>query len=99
MQVFIGQVHLTSFSLISDTNYINQSAGRLCRALFEISLQRNWASNVLSFLRYCISPRALCRVPLLLTSTPLGVVPHILNIAPLECNTRSIHNKMNITLC
>ena len=54
-QAMISQAKISTFSLVSDVNYINQSAGRLCRSLFEISLQRNWAGNCLSFLKYCVS--------------------------------------------
>jgi activating signal cointegrator complex subunit 3 len=35
---------LDSFTLQSDTNYIAQNAGRICRALFEINAKRGWSA-------------------------------------------------------
>ena len=40
LQAYIANAPLRSFTLISDTAYITQSAGRISRALFEISLKK-----------------------------------------------------------
>ena len=36
LQAYISQLPIKSFTLISDMSYINQSAGRISRALFEV---------------------------------------------------------------
>ncbi|XP_019098507.1 PREDICTED: DExH-box ATP-dependent RNA helicase DExH13-like, partial [Camelina sativa] len=43
LQVYISKLKLEGLSLSSDMVYITQSAGRLLRAIFEISLKRGWA--------------------------------------------------------
>ena len=40
LQSFISHAKITSFTLISDTNYIASNAGRVARALFEMCLKR-----------------------------------------------------------
>lgn len=42
LQAYISQARVTGFTLISDTNYISQNAGRVTRALFEIARKKNW---------------------------------------------------------
>jgi activating signal cointegrator complex subunit 3 len=44
LQAAITGISPRSFTLISDTSYITQSAGRISRALFEVCLQRGWCS-------------------------------------------------------
>lgn len=44
LQAHIGQLELRGFTLISDKSYINQSAGRIARALFEIFLRKGWCT-------------------------------------------------------
>jgi len=44
LQSYISQVQFDSFSLISDMSYISQNAGRIFRALFEISRSQAWVS-------------------------------------------------------
>ena len=43
LQVYISQIQLDGFALMSDMVYVTQSAGRLLRALFEIALFKGWA--------------------------------------------------------
>ena len=43
LQVYISQIQLDGFALMSDMVYVTQSAGRLLRALFEIALYKGWA--------------------------------------------------------
>lgn len=50
LQSYIEQSRVKSFTLISDTNYVAQSAGRISRALFEICLKRGWSSMASMFL-------------------------------------------------
>ncbi|KAI6657806.1 U5 small nuclear ribonucleoprotein [Oopsacas minuta] len=42
LQVYISQIQLDGFALMSDMVYVTQSAGRLLRALFEVSLFKGW---------------------------------------------------------
>lgn len=50
LQNYIDQSRIKSFTLVSDTNYVAQNAGRISRALFEICLKRGWASLAHLFL-------------------------------------------------
>ena len=43
LQVYISRLKLDGFALASDMAFIQQSAARIMRALFEIALRRNWA--------------------------------------------------------
>ncbi|XP_074325952.1 DExH-box ATP-dependent RNA helicase DExH12-like [Apium graveolens] len=43
LQAYISRLKLEGLSLTSDMVYISQNAGRLARALFEITLKRGWA--------------------------------------------------------
>ena len=47
----MSRARVTSFTLISDTNYIASNAGRVSRALFEMCLKSGRASAALKFLR------------------------------------------------
>ncbi|XP_049753918.1 activating signal cointegrator 1 complex subunit 3 isoform X2 [Elephas maximus indicus] len=42
LQTYISRGELDSFSLISDSAYVAQNAGRIFRALFEIALRKRW---------------------------------------------------------
>ena len=42
-QAYISRLKLEGFALVADMAFIQQSAARLLRALFEIALRRNWA--------------------------------------------------------
>lgn len=43
LQAYISRLKLEGFALVSDMAFIQQSAARIMRALFEISLRRNWS--------------------------------------------------------
>lgn len=71
LQSFISRHRLQTSSLISDTHYITQSAGRICRALFEVDSQCpnlrpppiiSFMSNTASFFFSLIIHRFLCEV-------------------------------------
>jgi activating signal cointegrator complex subunit 3 len=51
LQAFISRAKIKSFTLISDMNYINANAGRIVRALFEISLKKQEATATVKLLR------------------------------------------------
>lgn len=51
LQAYIGHAKITSFTLISDTNYIASNAGRVARALFEMCLKRGMAGQAAKLLR------------------------------------------------
>ncbi|GMH51646.1 hypothetical protein TrRE_jg2330 [Triparma retinervis] len=51
LQAFICKAKITSFTLISDTNYIASNAGRVARALFEMCLRRGNAGHASKFLK------------------------------------------------
>eukprot|EP00736_Rhodelphis_marinus_P012662 Rmarinus@m.14169 len=43
LQAYISNLKLDGFALLSDMVYVQQSAGRILRALFEIVLKRGWS--------------------------------------------------------
>jgi len=51
LQAYISKSRISSFTLISDTNYIASNAGRVARALFEMCLKNGNAGAALKFLR------------------------------------------------
>ena len=51
LQAYVSKARVSSFTLISDTNYIASNAGRVARALFEMCLKSGNASAALKFLR------------------------------------------------
>ncbi|XP_065194378.1 activating signal cointegrator 1 complex subunit 3-like [Sycon ciliatum] len=55
LQSFISRASVESFSLVSDTSYVAQNAGRIMRALFEISLRRGWPATAARLLDLCKS--------------------------------------------
>ncbi|CAH0518314.1 unnamed protein product [Peronospora belbahrii] len=51
LQSLIGRARVSTFTLISDTNYVAQNGSRVCRALFEICLKKNSARKAEKFLQ------------------------------------------------
>uniref|UniRef100_A0A915PDR7 Activating signal cointegrator 1 complex subunit 3 n=1 Tax=Setaria digitata TaxID=48799 RepID=A0A915PDR7_9BILA len=43
IQAYISRAFIRSYSLISESMFVQQNCGRLCRAMFEITLRRGWA--------------------------------------------------------
>lgn len=52
LQAYISRLKLDGFALVSDMAFIQQSAARLMRALFEIALRRNWSGLAKLTLRF-----------------------------------------------
>ncbi|ETN81065.1 hypothetical protein NECAME_08767 [Necator americanus] len=50
LQSHISRAFVRSFSLASESLYVQQNAGRLCRAMFEIVLRKGWAQAANAFL-------------------------------------------------
>ncbi|KAK1759406.1 activating signal cointegrator 1 complex subunit 3 [Echria macrotheca] len=50
LQAYISRVQPEDFALTNDLNYIAQQAGRICRALFMIALNRRWGFQCLALL-------------------------------------------------
>jgi len=44
LQAYVSRLKLDGFALVADMAFIQQSAARIMRCLFEIALRRNWAS-------------------------------------------------------
>ncbi len=60
MQAYIGGLPVKAFALVSDCTFIAQSAARIARGLFEITLARGWlsyAEKVLVASDWCRLPR------------------------------------------
>jgi len=53
LQSYISRLKLEGFALVSDMTYIQQSASRLMRAIFEIALKRGWAALAVKTLTIC----------------------------------------------
>ncbi|POS78392.1 activating signal cointegrator 1 complex subunit 3 [Diaporthe helianthi] len=50
LQAFISKAQPEDFALANDLNYVAQQAGRICRALFMIALNRRWGHECLVLL-------------------------------------------------
>ncbi|KAL7998004.1 putative Sec63 domain, RNA helicase HrpA, immunoglobulin E-set, C2 domain superfamily [Plasmopara halstedii] len=53
LQAYISRLKLDGFALLADMAHIHQSAARIFRALFEICLNRSWASLAERMLSFC----------------------------------------------
>lgn len=53
LQAYISRLKLEGFALISDMVYVTQSAKRILRAIFDISLKRGWSQVAKSALDIC----------------------------------------------
>ena len=50
LQAYISKAQPEDFALTNDLNYVSQQAGRICRALFMIALNRRWGHQCLVLL-------------------------------------------------
>jgi len=53
LQAYISHLSLDGFALLADMSHVQQSASRIMRCLFEISLKRGWAELSCLTLNYC----------------------------------------------
>lgn len=53
LQSYISRLKLDGFALVADMTYVQQSACRLLRALFEVALKRGWAALACRTLNIC----------------------------------------------
>ncbi|KAI9731600.1 MAG: DEIH-box ATPase [Cirrosporium novae-zelandiae] len=53
LQAYISRLKLEGLALMADLVYVTQSAGRILRAIFEISLKKGWASVAKTALELC----------------------------------------------
>ncbi|OAX40546.1 Sec63-domain-containing protein [Rhizopogon vinicolor AM-OR11-026] len=53
LQAYISQLKLDGFALVADMVFVQQSAGRILRAMFEICLKRGWAIPARACLDLC----------------------------------------------
>ncbi|KAF9267488.1 Sec63-domain-containing protein [Marasmius fiardii PR-910] len=53
LQAYISQLKLDGFVLLADMVFVQQSAGRIIRAMFEICLKRGWAAPAKAALDLC----------------------------------------------
>ncbi|EWM22383.1 u5 small nuclear ribonucleoprotein helicase [Nannochloropsis gaditana] len=53
LQAYISGLRLEGFALVADMQYVQQSANRIMRALFEISLKKGWAALADKTLNLC----------------------------------------------
>lgn len=53
LQAFISQLKLEGFALVADMVFVQQSAGRILRAMYEICLKRGWAIPARAALDLC----------------------------------------------
>jgi pre-mRNA-splicing helicase BRR2 len=73
LQAYISGLKLDGFALMADMIYISQSAGRLFRALYDLSLRKGWAKLA----RVLLNISKMIEKKLWLTSTPLRQFPHV----------------------
>lgn len=55
LQSYISRANLEDFALVSDCGYVAQNAGRICRAMFQIALNRKWGNLCEVLLSICKS--------------------------------------------
>ncbi|KAJ1555242.1 hypothetical protein HK405_002907, partial [Cladochytrium tenue] len=55
LQAYLSRAMINDFALVSDSAYVAQNAARILRALFEISLSRNWGPVASVILSLCKS--------------------------------------------
>ncbi|KAL7275807.1 putative steryl acetyl hydrolase mug81 [Rhizina undulata] len=55
LQAHISKANLEDFALVSDSAYVAQNSARICRALFQISLNRRWGNLCHVLLSICKS--------------------------------------------
>ncbi|TGZ81838.1 putative DEAD/DEAH box helicase [Ascodesmis nigricans] len=55
LQSYISRANLEDFALVSDSAYVAQNAGRICRALFHMALNRRWGALCEVLLSMCKS--------------------------------------------
>jgi pre-mRNA-splicing helicase BRR2 len=53
LQAYISRLRLDGLALMADMVYVTQSAGRILRAIFEITLKKGWASVAKTALELC----------------------------------------------
>ncbi|WWD21866.1 hypothetical protein CI109_106354 [Kwoniella shandongensis] len=53
LQTYISQLKLSGFDIVTDMVFIQQSAGRIIRAMFEICLKKGWAGPMRAALDLC----------------------------------------------
>ncbi|KAF7523141.1 hypothetical protein G7054_g11863 [Neopestalotiopsis clavispora] len=53
LQAYISRLKLEGLALMADMVYVTQSAGRILRAIFEITMQKGWASVCKTALDLC----------------------------------------------
>jgi pre-mRNA-splicing helicase BRR2 len=73
LQAYISRLKLDGFALVADMAFIQQSAARIMRALFEISLKRNWASLA----RLCLDLSNMVSYRVWRSQSPLRQFKHV----------------------
>ncbi|XP_026190378.1 U5 small nuclear ribonucleoprotein 200 kDa helicase [Cyclospora cayetanensis] len=53
LQAYISKLKLEGFAMMADMVYIQQSANRIMRAIFDICLRRGWAQLAMRALQFC----------------------------------------------
>lgn len=53
LQAYVSRLKLEGLALMADLVYVTQSAGRILRAIFEITLKKGWASVAKTALELC----------------------------------------------
>lgn len=73
LQAYISQLKLSGFDIVTDMVFIQQSAGRIIRAMFEICLKKGWAGPMRAALDLCkMVERRMWR-----SMTPLRQFPRV----------------------
>lgn len=67
LQAYISRLKLDGFALVADMAFIQQSAARIMRALFEIALRHNWAALA----RLCLDMSNMVAYRVWRSQTPL----------------------------
>ena len=87
LQSYISRLKLEGFALIADMAFIRQSAARIMRALFEISLRRGWSSLA----KLCLDMSNMVSFRVWKSQSPLRQFPNVPEVV-----TRKLERKSDI---
>lgn len=73
LQAYISQLSLSGFDIVTDMVFVQQSAGRILRAMFEICLKKGWAQPTRLLLDMC----KMCERRMWKAMSPLRQFPKI----------------------
>ncbi|KAL7572112.1 hypothetical protein ACA910_001749 [Epithemia clementina (nom. ined.)] len=85
LQSYISRLKLEGFALVADMAFIRQSAARIMRALFEISLRRGWSSLT----KLCLDMSNMVSFRVWRSQSPLRQFPNVPEVVARKLERKS----------